>query len=296
MEHGAGGAGEPRRATVPQHSLRRSVFLHLFPGAALFVFVVAVAPLFGDLSIFALFVGIGVVIVPLELGYLFREARRTTGSWSLAGVVDYRERLPARRLALLTALLAGWFLVVLVVSLALVDQWLADTLFSWLPESIREIAELGEEDDAGDEPGWVVALFVVTALVLNGVVGPGRRGALLPRAPAAADRPARGEGARPERRPLLGLPLLDAVAEPGADPRAPALGLGGLADAERLPLDRGAHDREPDLRAAARRGRARGVSGASGIRTRDLLTASQALSQLSYGPAKWFRQCRSSNR
>lgn len=81
---------------ISQHPLWLSVVLSLFPGVALGAFIVATAPVlkgWGLDPIFALFGGIGLVIVPLELGCLALVARRTTGSWSPLAVTDYRSKL-----------------------------------------------------------------------------------------------------------------------------------------------------------------------------------------------------------
>lgn len=175
---------EPREPTSEQHSLGRSIVLHLFPGAALTVFVLLAAQVMP--AVVALLIGIGLVIVPLELGYLLYQARSRNGSWSLDGVVLYRERLPARKLVLWTIPLALWFIVIFVISVALLDEAIANSVFSWYPESIRELATFGDEEDDTDVATWIVAIFVALAFLLNGFVGPVVeelyfRGHLLPR-------------------------------------------------------------------------------------------------------------------
>ena len=77
---------------TPQHPLWLSVVLSLFPGLALGAFIVGMAPVLKEWGldpIFALFGGIGLVIVPLELGCLGIVAHRTTGSWSPLALTDY---------------------------------------------------------------------------------------------------------------------------------------------------------------------------------------------------------------
>jgi uncharacterized protein len=177
-------APELERAVFPeQHSLARSVVLHLLPGAALFGFVVAAASV-GIEPVVALIFGIALVIVPIELGYLLVQARRRNGSWSLAGVVGYRERLSARETARLAIPLVLWWMVVLAVSTAVLDKWFADALFAWYPESVREFASFeGGNDSAA--PGLLIVLLLA-ALAINGVIGPVVeelyfRGHLLPR-------------------------------------------------------------------------------------------------------------------
>lgn len=175
---------EQREPTPEQHSLGRSLALHLFPGAALTAFVLVAAQVMP--AVVALLIGIGLVIVPLELGYLLYQARRRNGSWSLDGVVLYREHLPARKLVLWTIPLALWFIVIFVVSVALLDEAIADSVFSWYPESVRELATFGDEEEDTDNTTWIVVAFVALAFLLNGFVGPVVeelyfRGHLLPR-------------------------------------------------------------------------------------------------------------------
>jgi uncharacterized protein len=180
-------SARPSSGAPPQHSLPRSILLHLAPGAALTLFIVAAAPVVQALGfpvVFALFAGIGIVIVPLELGYLLWHAKRTTGTFSLHATVGYRQRLPRRRLALLTAGLVGWFLVLLALSTAFLDRWLADRFFTWMPEAILQFSRVG--DAAEPVSSTVLVVLVVVAFVFNGFVGPVVeelyfRGHLLPR-------------------------------------------------------------------------------------------------------------------
>ncbi len=176
------GAGRMARVSPEQHSLPRSLALHLLPGAVLFCFVLAAAAL-GLPAILGLLVGIALVIVPSELGYLLYQGRRETGRWSVWGAVDYREPLPARRIALWTVPLVAWFIVMLILSVAVFDQRIADGLFAWYPESVREFASF--EGD-GTYATWVVIVGFVAAVAINGIIGPVVeelyfRGHLLPR-------------------------------------------------------------------------------------------------------------------
>jgi hypothetical protein len=85
---------------VAQYSLPRLIILHLAPGAAFTVSVIVAASVLDSWDIdpiFALFGAIGVVLVPLELGYLAAFAHRTTSSWSPLNAVVYKEELPRGR-------------------------------------------------------------------------------------------------------------------------------------------------------------------------------------------------------
>jgi membrane protease YdiL (CAAX protease family) len=165
-----------------QHSLPRSIALHLLPGAALFGFVLVVAAL-GIPAILGLLVGIALVVVPIELGYLLYQGWSKTGRWSVWEVVDYREPMPARRIAMWAVPLVAWFILMLFLSVAVLDERIADGLFSWYPESVREFASF--EGDT-TYTTWVVVVVFAAAVAINGILGPVVeelyfRGHLLPR-------------------------------------------------------------------------------------------------------------------
>jgi membrane protease YdiL (CAAX protease family) len=150
-----------------QHSLPRSIVLHLLPGTALFGFVLVAAALSVP-AILALLVGIAVVVVPIELGYLLHQGREASGRWSVWEVVDYREPLPARRIVRWTVPLVAWFIVMLFLSVAVLDKRIADGLFSWYPEPVREFASF-----EGDSTYalWVLVVVFAAALAINGILG-----------------------------------------------------------------------------------------------------------------------------
>lgn len=174
--------GSTPHVSPEQHSLPRSIALHLLPGAALFGFVLVAAAL-GIPAILALLIGIAVVVVPIELGYLLYQGRSKSGRWSVWEVVDYREPMPARRIALWTVPLVAWFILMLSLSVAVLDGRIADGLFTWYPESIREFASFEGDSTYAT---WVVVAVFAPALAINGILGPVVeelyfRGHLLPR-------------------------------------------------------------------------------------------------------------------
>src|SRR5512142_918997 len=134
----------------PQHPLWLSVILSLFPGVMLGAFIVGVTPVlkgWGLDPIFALFGGIGLVIVPLELGCLAIVAHRTTGSWSPLALTDYKSKLPPRRLLAMASGLAIWFIFTLLTWISLLEGWVIDRLSSWVPDSIRQFAQMNADGD-----------------------------------------------------------------------------------------------------------------------------------------------------
>lgn len=172
---------------APQYPLWQAFILSIFPGLALGAFIVGMTPLLKDWGldpIFSLFGGIGLVIVPLELGYLSIVARKTTSSWSPLAVTDYRSKLPLKRLLPMAIGLAIWFILTLLAWIMFLEGWVISQLPSWIPDSILQFAQTNAD---GDLPSTsVMVAFLVIAFLFNGLLGPVTeelyfRGHLLPR-------------------------------------------------------------------------------------------------------------------
>lgn len=178
---------EQTASPLPQQGLVLSVALHLLPGAAVTTFILLSAPWLEDRGVpgvVALFLGIGLVIAPLELGYLAWYAHRSTGSWSPLRAVTYRTPLPRPRVIGLAVGLAIWFLGLLLISAAVLDGWLTDHVFAWMPATLTELADV--DSGGATLSGPALAVTVVAVFILNGFVGPVTeelyfRGHLLPR-------------------------------------------------------------------------------------------------------------------
>lgn len=163
--------------------LSRLALLHLAPGVLTMVAFVAVGaplaaatgapPLLGFLLVVAL------VLVPVELGYLLMQGRQRSGRLTLAGVLGFTRRLPARRSVPLVAALLVWT-VASNVALVAVDRWLFDRAFWWLPASL--LLDVG----TGDYSRQMLVGTLLMSLLVSGIVAPiveewYFRGFLLPR-------------------------------------------------------------------------------------------------------------------
>ena len=172
-------------STQEQHSLPTSIVLHLLPGAvATLIYVVIEGPVtsLGLPPLAAFLIVIALVIIPFELGLLLRAARQHNGTFSLDGVVLYRERIPARDWA--------WLVPVLVVAaflgfglLAVIEPAIQSALFGWLPDWFRNLIDFNTIN-AYSRGVWIGTLAAYFAL--NVFAGPiveelYFRGYLLPR-------------------------------------------------------------------------------------------------------------------
>ncbi len=170
---------------APQHSLPRSLTLHLLPGALVTLFFALMGPFLESMrapAFLAVFLGIGLIIVPMELGWLLLEARRRNGSFSLEGIVLNRE--PMSRRKYLAFIVPGtiWIWFVYIMLAPPVDQFFIERYFSWVPSwFITGWSFAPTEYDKS-----MLVLTGVLALVLNGIIAPILeelyfRGYLLPR-------------------------------------------------------------------------------------------------------------------
>lgn len=163
-----------------QHTVARTVVLHLLPGVLLLAFCVAAAPVvrsFGFPSLMAAFLGIFFVLIPCELGYLFYRSRETG---SLSSVVLYREPVHRGRFFFLVISLFAWAALCSVIFYPPLDDFFRENVFFWFPESLMLFDGISGYSTAALATTWVFGV------VVNGVAGPVVeelyfRGYLLPR-------------------------------------------------------------------------------------------------------------------
>lgn len=126
--------GRPEVAYVRQHSLARTLVLHLAPGAVLATAFYLTAPLAVRAGYPPIFAGVlcaAVVVLGCELGWLLREAHRQTGSWSITRVMPFRPEPFTWRKVLLVFGLFAWAFAV---SLLGLGSSIKDQFFSWMPQ------------------------------------------------------------------------------------------------------------------------------------------------------------------
>jgi membrane protease YdiL (CAAX protease family) len=167
-----------------QHTLGRSILLHLLPGALILTAYLALSPLTaasGLPSLTALLLAVVVAGIPSQLGHLLYQGYRRNGRLSLDGVVVFRRRSPLWHYALFVPLGVvwsfGWY-----GALAPLSDWLTHTAFAWAPDWFAR-ADLNTSDRF---PLIGLIATLAALLLLNGLVGPVVeemyfRGYLLPR-------------------------------------------------------------------------------------------------------------------
>lgn len=120
----------------PQHSMLRSIGLHIIPGVLLTAAFIALKPLAVRMDyppLLAFILAVLLVDIPFQLGIMYYQGKKLNGRFSLQGVVLYREKIPWWQF--LTIFLVGVVLLFGLSTLAIaVDGYLSQQLFSWLPD------------------------------------------------------------------------------------------------------------------------------------------------------------------
>ncbi|KGN40212.1 CPBP family intramembrane glutamic endopeptidase [Knoellia aerolata] len=158
----------PTTATVEQHSIARSMVLHLLPGAVLatlFYLAAPVAVQAGYPPIFAGVLAATVVVVGGELGWLMREAQRQTGSRSLGSTLPFRPGAVTWRKVLLVVGLVTWGLAVSVLS---IGSSIKDSFFTWMPEWALDPLPTSFADSGSSSAQATTAVGYLLILVLAG--------------------------------------------------------------------------------------------------------------------------------
>ncbi len=166
---------------VAQHSVARTVVLHLLPGALIVVFYVLAAPIVRDLgfpALMAIYLAIIFVLIPFELGYLIYQAERS--GTSLGSVVLYREPVPKGQFAALVLVTFVWSAICSVLLYPPLDAFFVENVFSWVPEWFLLSEDFARYSTAALLVTWVLG-FVVNAIVGPTVEELYFRGYLLPR-------------------------------------------------------------------------------------------------------------------
>lgn len=175
--------------SIQHHTSWQTIGLHLIPGALITVFYILIAPLVenaGYPTYLSILLAILFILIPVELGILYREGKKKTGRLTLDGIVLYREPIPFWQYLLFCPLLIAWCGFVFV-GLSEMDMGIIQQYFSWIPSTWMLN---GDPEVLSQYPRTAVVITIVAGLLLNGIAGTVVeelyfRGYLLPRIPSS---------------------------------------------------------------------------------------------------------------
>ncbi len=170
--------------TIKKHSLAKSIFLHLFPGALVGLCYFLLAPVvteYGFPNVMALIISGIVVLLPLELGILLYQ-KKITGEKFIGGIIKYQKPLSAWYFIL-------WVVVIFVLAgllfktFGFVSEYLMQ-FFSWIPSTHMLDMGLSGVYSKSNLIITYSLFFIFIVLVLPTVEELYFRGYLLPRMPS----------------------------------------------------------------------------------------------------------------
>ena len=153
-----------------QHSLVKSITLHILPGLVGTIAYILIAPSLmqnGYPAILGILIAAAIIILPIELGYLFYQAMKVNGTFSLKGIVLYREALPKWQYVAIPLGLIVWGFLITGVT-PLLDNIILKAWFSWLPKwfFIFDVDQL----QGYTRPALLLTFWV--GLIVNGILLP----------------------------------------------------------------------------------------------------------------------------
>ncbi|WP_379143349.1 CPBP family intramembrane glutamic endopeptidase [Paenibacillus sp. sgz500992] len=166
-----------------QHSLLKAAAFHLIPGAVTFLFIFFISPILHKAGLtIALSINLETILwlAPAMLGVLIYQARRQTGTFSLKGIMPYRQKLPLRHYLILVPVVLGWAVLIFWL-MEPVSRVLLEHVFSYYPDWF----DASTDDMSRYSHGMLVATWV-SDFILIGLLAPVVeelyfRGYLLPR-------------------------------------------------------------------------------------------------------------------
>lgn len=172
--------------TVKQYSMLKSILLHLFPGAALTILYIMIYPIFtrnGWPTLAAFLFSIIFTLIPCELGFLLYQAKKQNGNFKILMLNCYNDKLSMKEYFKYTTVIVIWGLLWLGVVTNIVDSYIIETLFSWIPEEFNIVSFIENMSSYSDK---VLLITVISGIIVTGIIGPiieelYFRGYLLPR-------------------------------------------------------------------------------------------------------------------
>ena len=175
-------------STLPQqneqHSLGKSLLLHIIPGILVTVVFLLLKPLFdssGFPPLLAFLLAVLLIDIPFMLGVMLNEGKKLNGRFSLEGVVLYRSKLSWKTfiLVFIGAFVGVYVLVMLATPLS---AFLAENVFAGLPDWVF----LEEQTQYEAYAKNVLVMVFVLQLIVTGIILPWVeelyfRGYLMPR-------------------------------------------------------------------------------------------------------------------
>ena len=160
---------------VEQHSVARSVLLHLVPGLVYLgaIFLLSQPAFYGTFGVapelralFGYITASLFVMVPLLLGWLLYEGKKRNGSPSLDGIIRYTQKSPIWQYLVLVPVFIAFNFALFMFVAPLIQPFIVDTFFSWWPPEFNFQNAMQDPAQFSSYSG-VQALAILYALTLG---------------------------------------------------------------------------------------------------------------------------------
>lgn len=169
-----------KETVIDQHSIGKSIFLHLFPGiliGIIYFFLIDIFVKNGYPSIMSLMFSILIILVPFEFGYLLFQGYKRNNKLSLNGILSFQDKISWLQYFIFVPIVLFIIGMIFTVMKPL-DQYLHENIFDWMPRM-----------DSGLHEGYSKTVLIKTYIavaLLGTLIGPiveelYFRGYLLPR-------------------------------------------------------------------------------------------------------------------
>ena len=170
--------------SIPQHSLTKSVFFHLFPGLCILLFYLIISPLVTKIGFnpsFGVILGFVFIGIPLQLFILRKEGFKVGKSIRSNNAIFYKQKIPFWQYIVFLPIFL-FYAIIIASFLGPFSEVFLDNYFSWLPDWFTKSSPPFSQNTS-----LVIIVISFTALFLiDGFINPiieeiYFRGFLLPR-------------------------------------------------------------------------------------------------------------------
>lgn len=167
------------KESIPQHSIRYTVVLHLFPGILILIGIFTFSqPIFAKIlgieqelsPVVGYLMAFLFVLIPIEFGWLLYEGKKRNGQWSLEGIINYTEKSPIWQYLVIIPILIVYGILLFVIIAPIIQPFIVDTFFSWWPEEYNFQNKFQDRTQFASYRG--VQLLAIMYLLLSCIFGP----------------------------------------------------------------------------------------------------------------------------
>jgi len=171
---------------IEQHSLGKSVLLHLLPGflfTILYLLGVQYTIEWGVPAYFLFLIVGALFLIPFELGYLVYQAKKQNKSFCVKEIIGFQNKITKWQYIIIPVLLLGWIYFIALVVNPPIENTIVENFFSWVPDYYFLESLVSQVNQYSKS---LLIFSAVFGIFINGLLGPiveelYFRGYLLPR-------------------------------------------------------------------------------------------------------------------